>query len=218
MKTLLVLGLLTTSALAAVQSVDVTLRDEKRGQDIACRVYAPDSGDNLPLIIFSHGFGADKTAFAAISQHVAAHGYVVVHPSHADGFGKSKDRSTPEEDSRGWGALRNGGGLAGLISQPGRIEGRIADVVAVMDSLEQLTTQVPGLKGRLDATRIGVGGHSFGAYTAISECVASLNGLSHFGATGIIPIRSNNLNSYKNYSITLGTTTRLLAERGASGR
>lgn len=161
MNSCLFLALLSTSALAAVKSEDLTLRDEKRGRDIECRVHFPSVGEKLPLVIFSHGFGADRTAFAEISRHVAEQGYVIVHPSHADGFGRSGGKQA------GVGAIRSGGGLAGLLNDPDKIEGRVADVVAIMDSVEQLTTKVPSLKGRLDLARIGVGGHSYGAYTSM---------------------------------------------------
>ena len=89
MNACLFLALLSTSALAAVKSEDLTLRDEKRGRDIECQVHFTSVGEKLPLVIFSHGFGADRTAFAEISRHVAEQGYVIVHPSHADGFGRS---------------------------------------------------------------------------------------------------------------------------------
>ncbi len=59
MKTLLILALTASSALAAVKSEDITLRDEKRGKEIECRIHFPDTGETLPLIVFSHGFGAD---------------------------------------------------------------------------------------------------------------------------------------------------------------
>ncbi|MCE9520109.1 MAG: hypothetical protein K8R87_11230 [Verrucomicrobia bacterium] len=170
MKTLFAFLLTATSVIAAVKSEDITLRDEKRGKDIECRVHFPDTGEKLPLIIFSHGFGADKTAFATISQHVAEHGYVIVHPSHADGFGRSgskQDESASKPGAGGIGALRSGGGLVGLLNDPAKIERRVADVVAVMDSIEQLYTKVPALKERIDTTHIGVGGHSYGAYTSM---------------------------------------------------
>ena len=184
MKTLLILAVTASSAFAAVKSEDITLRDDKRGKDIECRVHFPDAGDKLPLIVFSHGFGADKTAFATISKHVAEHGYVIVHPSHADGMGRGGLRrgaaevpaqeqkpGEPADNKTGarrfQGLLGAGGGLAGMLNDPAKLEGRVADVVAVLDSIEQLCTKVPALKGRIDTTRIGVGGHSYGAYTSM---------------------------------------------------
>ena len=41
-----------------------------------------------------------------------------------------------------------------------------AEYQALLDSLDDLGRKVPGLSGTMDASRIGVGGHSLGAYTA----------------------------------------------------
>ena len=39
MKILLILAFTASSAIAAVNSEDITLRDEKRGKDIECRIH-----------------------------------------------------------------------------------------------------------------------------------------------------------------------------------
>ena len=157
--------LLVTAAKSngAANSSDITLRDEKRGRDIECRVHFPAGGQKLPLIVFSHGFGGDRTAFAAISQHVAEHGFVVIHPSHNDGFGRSSAQ-------RGLGAfkgLRRGAELASQLDDPVKIEGRVEDIKYLLDHIDQIVDKVPALKSRIDTTRIGVGGHSYGAYTSM---------------------------------------------------
>jgi predicted dienelactone hydrolase len=145
---------------------DIVLKDERRGRAIECRVYAPEQGEKLPLILFSHGFGADKTAFELVSRHVAARGYVVVHPSHQDGVGKSAGRPGGMDRESLLRQIRERGGLAAMLSDQSRVEGRIADLLFVMDHPEKLSAAVPELADRLDASRIGVGGHSFGAFTA----------------------------------------------------
>lgn len=160
---LLLITLAASSAIAAVESQDISVRDEKRGKNIECRVYFPAKGDKLPLIVFSHGFGGDKTAFGVISESIADNGYVVVHPSHTDKVGGP--RNLPGRGRLG--ALRSGGGLVGLLADPERIESRIADIVTVIDSTEQICVKIPALKGRIDRTCIGVGGHSYGAYTSM---------------------------------------------------
>ena len=146
------------NAAEPARMADLTLQDDKRGKEIECRVHFPTAGDKLPLIIFSHGFGADRTAFTPIAGHWASHGYVVVHPSHLDGFGKSK----------GKGAALPAGGLPALMKNAAlKIEDRVGDVAFLFGSLEQLTAKLPALRGRVDLTRIGVGGHSLGAYTTM---------------------------------------------------
>lgn len=184
MKLILALLFSASATLAAVKSGDVTLHDAKRNKDLECRVYFPDSDEKLPLIVFSHGFGANKTAFAAISQHVAEHGYVIVHPSHDDGLGRggirrSADDTAPQQQEQKSGAEKNSGGrrflggngargsLVGMISDPSKIEGRVSDVRYIIDAIGQLCEKVPALKDRIDTARIGVGGHSYGAYTSM---------------------------------------------------
>ena len=145
-----------TAASAPMQ--DFTLRDEKRGRVIECRVHFPERGEKLPVIVFSHGFGADRTAFTPIAQHWAEHGYVVVHPSHLDGFGKSK----------GAGGALPAGGLPALLKNAAlKVENRVGDLTFILDALDLVGAEVPALRDRLDRSRIGVGGHSLGAYTAM---------------------------------------------------
>jgi hypothetical protein len=43
---------------------------------------------------------------------------------------------------------------------------RVWDVSFLLDSLPEVERRVPSLTGKMDSTRIGVGGHSLGAYTA----------------------------------------------------
>jgi len=140
----------------------LTLRDAARGKDLAYKVSYPEGDGPYPLIVFSHGFGGNKDAFATIARHWASHGYVVIHPTHADGL----ERRDRDGDAPACGRLRAGGLRAGL-NDPGRIADRVADIVLVLDSLADVAKATPALAGRIDAERIGVGGHSFGAYTAM---------------------------------------------------
>src|SRR5262249_49144533 len=134
----------------------LTLRDAKRNKDLTLKIYHPKAEGPFPVVVFSHGFGGDKEAFADLSRHWASHGYVCLHPTHADSL-------------RGKGV-----GLAGLkvamdkgLSDPVKIAERVGDVTFLLDALPEIEAKVPALKGRLDAKRIAVAGHSFGAFTAM---------------------------------------------------
>lgn len=155
-----------------VKSVEaVTLTDAKRKKEIVVRVHYPDAKGPFPVIVFSHGFGAGKEAFGPISQHWASHGYVCIHPRHADARMGTKTADAGKEKSDK-GTLRDRfgqGGLGGLNS-PEKLADRVADVTAVLDALDQIETEIPALKDQLDRKRIGVGGHSYGA------CVSMLVG------------------------------------------
>lgn len=142
----------------------LALRDAARGKDLAYRVSYPEGDGPYPLIVFSHGFGGNKDAFATIARHWAGSGYVVIQPTHADGLGRRDGDRTAAGGRPG--RLGAGGLLAGL-NDSGRIADRVADLVLILDSLAEIDKATPGLEGRIDPKRIGVGGHSFGAYTAM---------------------------------------------------
>jgi dienelactone hydrolase len=152
--------------LLAVDSADdLVFHDVPRKRKVPYRVSFPAAGGPYPVIVFSHGFGGNKDAFAAVGRHWASHGYVVIHPSHADGQTR-QSRAADTADQSALQRTRPGRLLQGL-NDPERITDRVADIVLVIDCLDTLPEAVPALQGRVDAKRIGVGGHSFGAYTAM---------------------------------------------------
>lgn len=151
----------------AVEIADVfAIHDVARKKELPCKAYFPKMGGPYPLILFSHGFGANKDAFATISKHWASHGYVVIHPSHSDGSlrGNIQNRNEGGLEKP---ALRLPAGLVGALNDPEKIKARVADLVLILDNLDEVTKSTTGLQGKIDSNRIGVGGHSFGAYTAM---------------------------------------------------
>ena len=125
---------------------EVVLRDRARGKDLQLRIRIPDAAGPFPVIVWSHGALGSKDSYAPLTEHWASHGYVVIQPSH--------------EDSRQLGGrLRDMRALQGWQNRPG-------DVSFILDSLDELMRSEPGLAGKLDPARVGVGGHSFGAHTA----------------------------------------------------
>ncbi|MBY8882122.1 alpha/beta hydrolase family protein [Actinacidiphila acidipaludis] len=124
----------------------VTLPAPGRGEDLRVRITAPMTGEGLPVVVFSHGFGSSLDGYAPLADNWAAHGFVVVQPTHLD----SRTLGLPPEDPR-----------TPLIW---RI--RVEDLTRVLDGLDVLEAAVPGLAGRLDHDRIAAAGHSWGAQTA----------------------------------------------------
>mgnify|MGYP001757647734 CR=1 FL=1 len=116
-----------------------------RGADLQVRVSAPTTGDALPVIVFSHGFGESLDGYAPLVEHWAAHGFVVVQPTHLD----SRRYDLPADDPR----------------RPLIWWSRLEDVRSVLDRLDLAEAAVPGLAGRVDRSRIAVAGHSWGAQT-----------------------------------------------------
>ncbi|MGN9781846.1 alpha/beta hydrolase family protein [Nonomuraea sp. ZG12] len=117
-----------------------------RGEDLRVRISAPVTGHELPVIVFSHGFGQSATGYAPLADFWASHGFVVIQPTHLD----SRTLNLPPDDPR----------------TPLIWKFRVDDLKLVLDRLDLLETSVPGLAGRLDRTRIAVAGHSWGAQTA----------------------------------------------------
>ena len=144
----------------------LSLKDAARKKELPCKVYYPQSGGPYPVILFSHGFGGSKDAFSLIGKHWASYGYVVIHPSHDDGFGQRKADPRKDGDDNFTDQPRPGR-LLGWLNNPEKIGDRVADLVLILDNLDELPKSVPRLKGKLDTQSIGVSGHSFGAYTAM---------------------------------------------------
>jgi dienelactone hydrolase len=134
-----------------VVTVDnIALHDLARNKYIPIKIYYPDGVGPFPVIIFSHGALASKDNYSAFGQFWASSGYVSIHPSHADSL----------VDSHFRGSLRD------AISDSHAWPNRPEDISFIIDSLAHVEKFAPQLVGKLDLRHIGVGGHSFGAYTA----------------------------------------------------
>jgi predicted dienelactone hydrolase len=134
----------TTSGSLAVRPV--VLPAPERGNDLQVRVSAPLTGSDLPVVVFSHGFGLSMDAYGPLVDCWASHGFVVIQPTHLD----SVSLRLAPDDSRG----------------PRIWRSRIDDLTRVLDHLDTIVAAVPGLAGRVDVTRIAATGHSYGATTA----------------------------------------------------
>jgi predicted dienelactone hydrolase len=134
-----------------VLTVDhLVLRDSARNKGLPVKIYYPDGEGPFPVIIFSHGAFASKDTYWALGEYWASYGYVSIHPSH--------------DDSRKDSGYR--GGLMQVIRDSRLWESRPRDISFVIDSSGEIEKLAPELRGKLDRSRIGVGGHSYGAYTA----------------------------------------------------
>ena len=107
---------------------------------------APATGGDLPLIVSSHGSGSSALGYGPLADFWAAHGFVVVQPTHLD----SRMVSLPPQDPR----------------TPLVWRYRVGDDVRVLDSPDAIEAAVPGLAGRTDRSRIAVAGHPFGQTVA----------------------------------------------------
>ncbi|MCJ1459889.1 hypothetical protein MMC28_010268 [Mycoblastus sanguinarius] len=128
----------------------VVLPAPGRPVDLQLRVTVPSTGDALPIILLSHGQGRSNSlssleGYAPLYEFLAAHGFAVLQPTHlSSAFLGLK---APEGQELFW-------------------QERATDMVRILDNLDRVEAAVPGLKGRLDRTRVAVAGHSAGAWTA----------------------------------------------------
>lgn len=149
----------STPPIPVVSIHPVTLPAAERGDDLQVRISAPATGDHLPVIVFSHGFSLSASDYAPLVDFWAAHGFAVIQPTHLD----SQTLALTPEDPR----------------TPQIWRSRIEDLRHILDDLDHIETALPGLKGRLDRSRIVAAGHSWGGTT-----VSALLGARVLGADG----------------------------------
>lgn len=164
---------------------NAVIHDSQRNKDVEMVIDYPSRGTGpFPVIVFSHGFGGSKDSYVALTEYWAGHGYVCIKPNHADaGALKSIMEKRREEmqqrrdemrqqgrSERGRRGPREGPDLSETIWQSQSAadwRNRARDITAVIDSLDQLEQKYPELQGKMDHAKIGVAGHSYGAFSAM---------------------------------------------------
>jgi len=137
---------------------DIVLHDAARKKDLHVNVVYPDSPGKFPVIVFSHGAGGSQDGYQYLTRYWASYGYVVIQPSHADSI--ALHHASGDKDY----------GLAqaaeAAVNHPDEQQNRPRDISFILDSLPELERKIPALHDKFDAKHIGVGGHSFGAFTS----------------------------------------------------
>lgn len=141
-----------------VATADATWGDTDRKRDLPVRIYAPDVkavAGPLPLVVFSPGLGGSRSGYEYLAHCLAENGFICIVISHvgSDTFVLAK------------------GGTQALLAALADPQNRIARPLDVSFVITQALSPQQGsslLKGRIDADRIGVAGHSFGAYTTLA--------------------------------------------------
>ncbi|MFD8220635.1 alpha/beta hydrolase family protein [Streptomyces sp. NPDC059697] len=129
----------------------VALPAPGRAVDLEVRVSAPVTGSDLPVILLSHGQGfsnhlSSLNGYAPLANFWAAHGFVVIQPTHLSSRTLSLDPGTP--------------------GAPLHWRSRAEDMKRILDRLDVIEAAVPQLLGRLDHGKVAVAGHSMGGHTA----------------------------------------------------
>jgi predicted dienelactone hydrolase len=132
--------------------------DSKRTRPVPAKIYAPRDGKGpFPVIVFSHGLGGSRDGYEYLGRHWASYGYVSVHVQH-----KGTDSGLWMDAKDAVTAMRQ------AVADPRHAVDRPLDVHFAIDQLEKLNRDGGSvLMARLDLDRLGVAGHSYGAYTAL---------------------------------------------------
>lgn len=135
---------------------DMTVQDAARHRSIPIRLYLPASRQPASVVLFSHGLGGSRETCAYLGAHWAGRGYIAVflqHPGSDTGVWRDQPR---RQRMRSMEQAANGENF--ML--------RVGDVTAVLDELTRWNAaQGHELYRRLDMTKVGMSGHSFGAVT-----------------------------------------------------
>jgi predicted dienelactone hydrolase len=137
------------------------LNDESRKRKFYVDVYKPQQWreGKTPVIIFSHGLASRPEDFSKDAEHLSFYGYVVALPQHL-GSDTKKAKALLE------GYTREVFDVDEFINRP-------KDISYVIDELERRNQSE--FAGQLNLDSVGVGGHSFGGYTALAVAGAEID-------------------------------------------
>jgi dienelactone hydrolase len=163
------------------------LHDGARKKDLEISIEYPTRGAGpFPIIIFSPGYGGSSHGYEGLVSYWTSYGYVCIRPMHADAgalkdtmsdlLAMRREDKTTSNDRRRQRQVANAESAkprpsaAEMIWEKEREpqwRDRVRDVVLILDSLTDLEKDYPELAGKMDHARIGVGGHSYGAFTSM---------------------------------------------------
>ncbi|WP_419995719.1 alpha/beta hydrolase family protein [Streptomyces boninensis] len=141
----------TTTAVPLLSYAPVTLPIPGRPAELQLRVTAPEHGDELPVIVLSHGHGpshhlSSMNGYQPLATLWAQQGFAVIQPTHLS--------------SRTLSHLWEGDPRAPFYARE-----RAEDISHVLDHLDEIEKTVPLLAGRLDREAVALAGHSLGGFT-----------------------------------------------------
>ncbi|MEM8807147.1 MAG: alpha/beta fold hydrolase [Cyanobacteria bacterium P01_G01_bin.38] len=123
-------------------------------------LYLPE-GQNLPLVVISHGVGGNRATLAYLAEHLASHGFAVVVVEHR---GSSESQLTDLLSGQAREAIK-----------PEEMIDRPVNIQQLLDQLEAMAQRDPTLRNRVDFQRVGALGQSFGAYTSLALAGAAVD-------------------------------------------
>ena len=133
--------------LSITKDGSATLAVPVENREMSLRIVYPDQGGPYPIIIFSHGTFSSSDKYNLVVEFWAERGYVVILPNHLDA---------------------NYGIIPSKTEDMIRIiHTRISDMSFILDNLDAIEGQNPGLKGKLNRNQIIAAGHSIGTQVVL---------------------------------------------------
>ena len=133
------------------ETLDIDWADARRQRPVPVRLYLPQAGRPVPLVVFSHGIGGTRRGYSWLGQHLARHGVAALHLQHVG------------SDRQLW-----TGSIWNIVS---RLQDAAQEAEAIhraQDLRFALDTLLKGeLAAHIDANRIVAAGHSYGANTTL---------------------------------------------------
>ncbi len=120
-----------------------------------------------PLVVLSHGFGADRRFLSYLAYHLASYGFTVAALEHPASNVAWLTQLTSNSHF-------HGGGMGEILPATEFID-RPKDISFLLGELDRLERYSPMLRGRLNTHQVVVVGHSLGGYTALALAGAKLD-------------------------------------------
>ena len=123
-----------------------------------------------PLIIFSHGLGGMRMQNTIQMEELASQGFIILAVDHAYDANITifSNGNTADYRAKMRSQVQKEEFWAVRLPQ---IKTRMADLIYIMDNLERLQTRGDSFWKKLDLSRVGVMGHSFGGATAVGVSI-----------------------------------------------
>ena len=130
--------------------------DQARDRLFPCEIWYPAAAQRgtYPLIVFSHSSGAGRRQSTFLCTHLSSHGYVVAALDHSEVVAPELARRDGET------------GAQKKDRTDAWITNRVPDIRFLLDHM--LDGPAWDSEIKLDRTRVGIVGHSFGGWTALA--------------------------------------------------
>lgn len=149
-----------------VRQQTITFHDYERNRTIPVDLYWS-RRTHGPLVILSHGFGADRRFLGYLAFHLASHGITVAALEHP---GSNVAWLT----ELAAGVSPNDGNYSEILPANEFID-RPKDISFLLDQLQRLNRYSNILRGKFNTDQVTVIGHSLGGYTALALAGAELD-------------------------------------------